>query len=114
MKKALLNIVSAGLLTLLFLPLLVSAQQPGPGDAPGWGDVDIMETLGRISDWLFAILLIIAAIFIIIAGFYFVTAQGDPDKVSTARMFVLWALIGVLVGFLAKGLVILVDRMVRG
>jgi hypothetical protein len=114
MKKILSHVISAGLLTALLLPLLVSAQQPGPGDAPGWGDVDVMRVLGRITDWLFAILLIVAAIFIIVAGYYFVTAQGNPDTVARARQFVLYALIGVLVGFLAKGLVVMVDRIVRG
>jgi hypothetical protein len=73
--------------------------------------IDIMEMLGRITDWLFAILLIIGAIWIIIAGYYFVTAQGDPDKTKTARNFVLYALIGVLIGFAAKGLVMLVGTI---
>ncbi len=114
MKKILSHIASVGLLAVLLLPLLAFAQQPGPGDAPAWGEVDIMQTLARISDWLFALLLIVAAIFIIVAGYFFVTAQGDPDKVGTARQFVLYALIGVLVGFLAKGLVVLVDMIVRG
>jgi hypothetical protein len=42
----------------------------------------------------------------------FVTASGDPDKTKTARNFVLYALIGVLVGFAAKGLVMLVEKIV--
>jgi hypothetical protein len=71
-------------------------------------NIDFLGALNAITNWLFSILLIVAAIFIIIAGYYFVTASGDPEKTSKARNFVLWALIGVLVGFLAKGLVILV------
>lgn len=120
MKKILLNVASIGLLATLFLPLIVLAQWGGVGDAeapvtaPTWGEVDVIDALGRISNWLFAILLIVAAIFLIVAGYFFVTARGDTDKVTTARQFVLWALIGVLVGFLAKGLVMLVNKMVRG
>ena len=70
--------------------------------------------LDRIINYLFVILLIAAIIFIIIAGFYFVTAVGDPEKFHKAKMMLLYALIGVLVAISAKGLVILVIRMAAG
>jgi len=64
-----------------------------------------------ITNWLFIILLAIAAIAIIVAGYFFVTATGDPDKTKKARDFVLYAVIGVLVGFAAKGLVVLMGTI---
>jgi len=76
-------------------------------------DIEIETVLENVTNYLFGILLVIAAIFIIIAGFYFVTAAGEPDKTKKARDFVLYALIGVLVGFAAKGLVTLV-RTIAG
>jgi len=79
-----------------------------PIDAP---NQNVMSVLNNITNWLFAILLVIAAIAIIIAAFKFVTAQGDPEAVKSARQFVLYALIGVLVGILARGLVSLVGRI---
>jgi hypothetical protein len=85
---------------------------PGVGTVPKAPTLDIMTVLDRIVDWLFAILLVIAAIFIIVAGYYFVTAAGSPEQVSKARAFVLYALIGVLVAFAAKGLINLVGRIV--
>lgn len=98
---------------ILVLPIMVLAQQPGPDQAPQWGELDVMQVLEKVTNWLFAILLIVAAIFIIMAGYFFVTAQGDPDKVKTARNFVLYALVGVLVGFVAKALVMFIDTIVR-
>jgi len=111
MKKVL---PSLALIAVIFLPLITTAQVPGPEDTPDREDVQVMEVLERISDWLFAILLIVAVIFITIAGYFFVTAAGDTDKVKRARDFVMYALIGVLVGFLAKGLVKLVETIVTG
>jgi drug/metabolite transporter (DMT)-like permease len=111
MKKTIFTLLSVGIIA---LPLLVLAQQPSPYEAPGWEELDFMAVLESIANWLWAGLLVIAAIFIIIAGYFFVTAMGDPDKVATARQFVLYALIGVLVGFLAKALVLFVDTIVRG
>lgn len=111
MKKVLVSLV---LTSLLLTPILVLAQgEPGPVAAPGWLTYDVIDTLDSITNYLFGFLLVIAAIFIIVAAFMFVTASGDPDKTKTARNFVLYALIGVLVAFLAKGLVMLVSYIVR-
>ena len=103
MRKITVSLIS----TALLLPLAVLADAPDVVPT-----VDIMDVLDNITNWLFAVLLVIAAIFIIIAGYMFVTAMGDPDKTKTARNFVMYALIGVLVGFCAKGLVLLVRSVV--
>lgn len=120
MKKVLISLVLIGILV---VPAMASADFwsdilgifGGGGTRPPAGTVapvvDVMTVLDNITDWLFAILLIIAAIAIIVAAYFFVTAAGDPDKTKTARNFVLYALIGVLVGIAAKGLVALVRRI---
>ena len=74
--------------------------------------LDVMTVLERIVDWLFTILLVVAAIFIVVAGYYFVTATGNPETVSKARNFVMYALIGVAVAVASRGLVALVRRIV--
>lgn len=71
--------------------------------------LDIMET---VVDWMFVILLILSAIIIIIAAFQFVTAGGAPEKVTSARDKMIWALVGVAVAFLAKGLVRLIEMLI--
>ena len=105
MKKILLTAV---LISLLMVPAInVSAQIESPPP-----DLDVMVVLERIVDWLFTILLVIAAISIIIAAYYFVTAAGNPETVSKARNFVLYALIGVAVAVASRGLVWLVRDIV--
>jgi len=115
MKKVL---VSLTLISLLAVPVIVSAgwleDILGIGGQPEAAPrTDVMVILDSLTNWMFAILLVIAAIFIIVAAFNFVTAAGDPEKTKTARMYVLYALIGVLVGFAARGLVMLVERIVE-
>ena len=63
------------------------------------------ELLDDIINFIYTISFPIAAIMIIVSGFYFITAMGDPVKVSTARKIVLWTLIGLLVIISAKGLI---------
>ena len=121
MKKVLLS--SVLLVALLAVPTVASANWLGDVLGGVFGgnsttyegttapELNVMTVLDNVTNWLFAILLIVAAIAIIIAAFNFVTAQGDADKVKTARQFVLYALIGVLVAILAKGLVGLVGTI---
>jgi hypothetical protein len=132
-KKFLITLVSLTLLVNLFLPLVVLAQDVPTKckmqhsdikimgiDCPDQPELDskdavccLVNTLYNVRDWLFYILLIVAAIFIIIAGYNFVTAGGDPGKIKTAKDYILWALIGVLVSFAARGLVGLI-RVIAG
>jgi len=67
-----------------------------------------INSLYSVTDWLFYFLLLFAAIFIIIAGYYFATATGNTENINTAKKMVLYSLIGVFVAILAKGLVSLI------
>jgi membrane protease YdiL (CAAX protease family) len=105
MKKIL---ASIAVTSLLAVPLLVLAQQAPPQN------IDLIQVLENVRDWLFTILLIVAVIFIIIAGYNFVTAQGDPEKVRTARNFVLYALVGVAVAVASYALVNFIVEDIMG
>jgi hypothetical protein len=76
--------------------------------------VGVEDAVDRITNYVFVILLIVAVIFLLLAGFQFVTAGGDPDKVNSARQNVMYAMIGVTVAILAKGIVALVRGVVGG
>jgi len=106
MKKKLLALAT---ISLLVLPVAILAQEPTTTiptivTAPG----DIIVIIERVANWFFAILLAVALLFILIAAFQFLTSGGDPGKVQTARQALTYALIGIAVAFLAKGLVMLV------
>ncbi len=73
---------------------------------------DPMRTLSSVLNWLFTILIAFAGIMIVIAAFYFVTASGNPETVAKARQFIIYALIGVIVALLARGMLWMVARMV--
>ena len=66
---------------------------------------DVIDIINRIGNWIFALLLAIAGIMLILAGFFWVTAGGDPASVLKARQMLTNALIGVVIALVAKGLV---------
>ncbi len=72
------------------------------------------ELIGRIIDFLFVLGMAVAPIMLIIAGFFFVTAQGRPEKIETAKKMILWTLIGLGIIIGAKGLIEFFHRVVIG
>ena len=92
------------------IPSSEEVKDPGKRVVP----TDLIATLGNIADWIFYILIAVAVLFIVIAGIEYTTAQGDPEKIKAAGQKVLYALIGIIVAALAKGLVILVQYFPKG
>ncbi|MDO8302682.1 MAG: hypothetical protein Q7T18_05535 [Sedimentisphaerales bacterium] len=54
-----------------------------------------------IFDWLFYALIIVTIFFVLMAAFKYLTADGDPGKVSEASKQLLYAAIAIVVGILA-------------
>lgn len=63
------------------------------------------DLLGRLLNFLFNIAIVLTPIMAIVAGFYFLTAAGDPSKVKKAQDVLLWTAVGFGVILLSKGLV---------
>lgn len=98
MKKKLAILIFLSLVS----PFLVSAQItiPNPVKAQSLG-----EFIEKIATFIFNVALAIFPLMIVIAGFYMVTAAGDPAKVETGKKIILWTLIGFFIILLAKGLI---------
>lgn len=114
MKKYLSKLIIFLLLTFFLAPLLVNAQVVCPGTPCPPGKVCIenplcANTLWELLDTIIVFIIYlagpIAAIMIIIAGYFFVTAAGDPNKITTAKQIILYTLIGLLIILCATGLI---------
>ena len=72
---------------------------------------DLIDLIVTIGNWIFAGVLAIAAVFLIVAGFMFVTGGGSPEQVNKARTMLINALIGVAIALGARGLVAVVESI---
>ena len=61
--------------------------------------------INTLIDIIFTMALVIAPIMIIVAGFYLLTAAGNPAQITTAKNIIMWTLIGFLVILAAKGII---------
>jgi hypothetical protein len=62
----------------------------------------ILDTIYTFSDWVFYIVLAFAIIFISLGAFYIMSAGGDPDRIRKGRDYILYSVIGLIVGLIAK------------
>lgn len=83
----------------------------GVGEAAGGNGCDpnasneissLIETIVNIMSIFVGV---ISVIMVIISGFKFITAQGDPQSISSARNTLTYALVGLVVAALAQVLV---------
>lgn len=89
-------------IALFVVPVLVGAQVTQPNidepTSPITGDEitlqDITDVIGNIANFLIAIGVIIAIIFIVIGGIKYMASGGDPGKAGEARSMVINGLIG--------------------
>ena len=96
MKKFISGLIG---LVILSLPVVTLAQNNAV-NIP----TTLQDAVGRIVGPFFLVLVAISTIFIIFAAYTFVTAGGDPGKAETARAALIYAIIGIVVAFLALGL----------
>jgi len=88
---------------ILLIPLIASAQVVRIENPLSVDSIE--ELIENIVNFLFNISLYIAPIMILYAGFMFITAAGDPAKISTAKKLIFWVLVGLVIIFSAKGII---------
>lgn len=52
----------------------------------------------------------VAVMFIVFAGFKFITSQGDPEKVASARRMMVYVLWGAIIVILSFAILMLISR----
>jgi hypothetical protein len=62
----------------------------------------VLQMLCTVFAWAFYFLIVLAVIFIIIAGFKYLTAAGDPEKVKSAGIMLIYTAVAIGVALLAR------------
>lgn len=79
------------------------------------GDVqDIGGLLHRIAVFLLQIASPILVIMVLWAGFQFLTSAGEPEKLTTARKTLLWAVLGFAIVLINWGFSYIIREVLRG
>lgn len=93
---------------------LLTAQVAYATDLPNpLGMNDIASLIAAFLKAIVQLALPVVALFVVIAGFRFVSARGAPDKIKNARENLLWVVIGAALILGAWVLVNLIEGTVR-
>jgi len=98
------------LAVILSLPLITVAQSQ---DQMGGmvGDYSIQGLGVAVGNVVWIIFTVIVVVCFVVAGITFLTAQGNPAKLTLARASFFWGIAGVVVGILAYSIESIIERM---
>ncbi|HZX00873.1 MAG TPA: hypothetical protein VFE87_00530 [Candidatus Paceibacterota bacterium] len=90
----------------------VSAQGPG-GVTPiaTSGTINIPGIVNSIMNWGFGLLVVLAALFMLWAAYMYLTAGAIEGNLDKAKHYILYAVIAIVVGFIAKGIVTVITGL---
>lgn len=102
---------------LLLAPVMVLAAPVNFGNPPAvqTNPIDanfFLNLIGKVLDLLWIVFIALAIIMFLIAGFEFLSAQGDPGGIDKARKALLWGSIGVIVAVAAFTLPFLIRNII--
>ncbi len=109
----------------LFLSAWIPLANAGNVSQEGWGTetigsetnmsgASVKQVLLTLSNWAITLVGILCVIVFIYAGFTYLTAQGENDKIQQAKKIMVYALVGVIVAALGLVIVKTVSGVIGG
>jgi hypothetical protein len=101
MKEKIIKILSSATLIALWAQVALAKVECATGTMPP----DLADILDTIRSVLVGIGIVVAAIYIILGGYTFITAAGSAEKAETGRKQIMYAFIGVVIILIAMVIV---------
>ncbi len=73
---------------------------------------ELFGVLDNVFNYVFPFAGLICVIFIIIGGYMWMSAAGDPSRVKTAQNTLTWAIIGLIVVLLAVAVIEVITKFI--
>ncbi|KKP32582.1 MAG: hypothetical protein UR22_C0009G0009 [Parcubacteria group bacterium GW2011_GWC2_32_10] len=75
------------------------------------GVTTFTQFFGILESLIWKVFALFALVSFVIAGIFFLTAQGQPEKLKIARSFVLWGVVSIIVAILAYSIITIVESI---
>ncbi|MDP3093918.1 MAG: hypothetical protein Q8N16_04165 [bacterium] len=114
MKKVIcaVSLIAAGLIVFPGMSFAAANCSASPAPCPA-GSICVPNPLKygsfeclieSIINFIFVASLLLAPLMVLVGAFYLMTAGGNPARVKTAQSIFIWTAVGLLIVFMAKGL----------
>ncbi|MEK7608120.1 MAG: hypothetical protein AAB495_00890 [Patescibacteria group bacterium] len=107
-KTATLKWVTALIIVLFLLPAMTFAIEKPP-TSPIKTVEDLEGAMDKIFGLAFWLLTVVAIFLVLFAGFKYLTASGDPEKMKQANRQLLFSAIAIAIALIAKGVPALIQ-----
>jgi hypothetical protein len=97
--------VGALLISSAALPFAALAQNDFVSKPIAASNFTVSAFIDKLIGYAFGIILVIAVLLILYAAFLYLTSAGDEDKVKEAKNYIIYAIIGIVIAFLARAIV---------
>ncbi|OHA45952.1 MAG: hypothetical protein A3A80_03275 [Candidatus Terrybacteria bacterium RIFCSPLOWO2_01_FULL_44_24] len=98
----------AALVSVLAPTSVVLAVTPVPPPTGITSIGGLLDLICQGTNLLFTVIMLLSIIILLYAAFLFLTGGGSEDKLTQARQYLTYAVVGIVVALLAKGLVLVV------
>lgn len=79
----------------------------------GW-TAALTSLLSKVASLLLFAIPIVAAVSLIIAGYYYILSSGDSEKATQAKTIIKWNLVAIVVALFSYSIIILLAKMLDG
>ena len=75
-------------------------------------EIDIIAIINRVIDWMYGLLVVVASAVILYSAFIYLTSGGNPEALKTAKSYILYTVVAIVVAFFARAIVNIVQRLI--
>ena len=100
------------LFAISFSPIIFAA--PGdPSESPIKSIADILKVLNNIVKWMYMFFFAVAVLFILMAAYGYLTAQGNPETIQKVNKQILYAVIAIVIAIVSVGFDVIIRRFLE-
>ncbi len=73
---------------------------------------DVKTVIDNIVGWVFALFFALAAFYILMAAYDYLTAGGDSKKIDSAKTKIIYAAVGIAVALIARSITVVIENFI--
>lgn len=77
------------------------------------GETSIIKIISNILDWLIIYSIPILALMILIGGFQILTAKDSPEKITSGKKTIMFAVVGFVIILISKGIALILLNIIK-
>ena len=99
------------LFAIAFSPVIFAAGDPS--ESPIKSIDDILKVLNNIVKWMYIFFFVVAVLFILIAAYGYLTAQGNPETIQKVNKQILYAVIAIVIAIVSVGFDVIIRKFLE-